>query len=107
MYTSSVVVCTMVLLKTNTSMESGPILYIDSTFVFTLFTDNPNIHRLIVLRTVMKSAVKTLAPSAVPLKKKNPWGRPPQTPPTVCSLAAVMDEELAKKLQQEDEESSR
>ena len=54
----------------------------------------------------MQSSVKTLAPSVVPLKKKNPWGQPPQAPPTVCSLAAVMDEELAKKLQQEDEESS-
>lgn len=55
----------------------------------------------------MESSVKTLTPSEVPLKKKNPWGHPPEITPTVCSLAAVMDEELAKKLQQEDEEQSR
>lgn len=51
----------------------------------------------------MEASVKTLAPSEVPLKKKNPWGCPPQTAPTVCSLATVMDEELAKTLQQDDE----
>ena len=55
----------------------------------------------------MDSGVKTLPPpSDISLKKKNPWGRPPQTTPTtVCSLAAVMDEELARKLQQEEESS--
>ena len=52
--------------------------------------------------------MKTLKPStaAAPLKKPNPWGRPSQATPTVCSLAAVMDEELAKKLQKDEEEQS-
>ena len=54
----------------------------------------------------MESSVKTLAPSTAPLRKANAWGSPvgSSTPPAVCSLAAVMDEELAKKLQQEEEE---
>ena len=52
--------------------------------------------------------MKTLKPpTAAPLKKTNPWGRPPQATPTVCSLAAVMDEELAKKLQNDEEQQSR
>jgi RIO kinase 3 len=56
----------------------------------------------------MESSVKTLKPpTAAPLKKTNPWGRPPQATPTVCSLAAVMDEELAKKLQNDEEQQSR
>ena len=53
----------------------------------------------------MDSGVKTLIPSDVPIKKKNPWGRP-QATPTPCSLVAVMDEELARKMQQEEEEES-
>ena len=56
----------------------------------------------------MESGVKTLNPTtAVPLKKPNPWGRLSQATPTACSLAAVMDEELAKKLQKEEEERTR
>ena len=52
--------------------------------------------------------MKTLNPTtAVPLKKPNPWGRLSQATPTACSLAAVMDEELAKKLQKEEEERTR
>ena len=57
----------------------------------------------------MESSVKTLplSASAAPLKKGNPWGCPPQkTTPTVCSLAAVMDEELAMKLQKDEENRS-
>ena len=56
----------------------------------------------------MESSVKTLKPpTAAPLKKTNPWGRPPQATPTVCSLAAVMDEELAKTLEKDEERQSR
>lgn len=56
----------------------------------------------------MDSSVKTLTPSEIP-KRKNPWGLPPaaQAGHTPCSLAAVMDEELAKKLQTEEEEAFR
>lgn len=31
--------------------------------------------------------------------KRSPWGRAPGVPPQPCSLAAVMDEELARELQ--------
>lgn len=51
----------------------------------------------------MDSEVKTLSPSKEgPVKRKSPWGTPTQAP-TPCSLAAVMDEELAMKLQHEEE----
>ena len=51
----------------------------------------------------MESGVKTLSPSKEgPVKRKSPWGTPTQAP-TPCSLAAVMDEELAMKLQTEEE----
>ena len=54
-------------------------------------------------RRVMDSEVKTLSPSKEgPVKRKSPWGTPTQAP-TPCSLAAVMDEELAMKLQHEEE----
>lgn len=53
---------------------------------------------------VMDTAVvKTLSPTKEgPVKQKSPWGTPNQAP-TPCSLAAVMDEELAMKLQHEEE----
>lgn len=51
----------------------------------------------------MDSGVKTLSPSKEgPVKRKSPWGTPIQAP-APCSLAAVMDEELAMKLQHEEE----
>lgn len=49
--------------------------------------------------------VKTLtaeSPSRRPAV--NPWGTSPQTMPAPCSLSVVMDEELARKMQQEEEE---
>ena len=48
--------------------------------------------------------MKTLSPSSTesPVKPKSPWYTPTKTP-TPCSLAAVMDEELARKLQSEEE----
>ena len=56
-------------------------------------------------REEMDSGVKTLSPSGGgPMKKENPWGRHPQPSPAVCSLATVMDEELARKFQKEEEE---
>ena len=49
------------------------------------------------------AGVKTLSPTKDgPVKRKSPWGTPTQAP-TPCSLAAVMDEELAMKLQHEEE----
>lgn len=52
----------------------------------------------------MEFGVQTVPPpsDAVP-KRKNPWG-PPPTAALPCSLAAVMDEELAKKMQSEEEQ---
>jgi len=51
---------------------------------------------------------KTLSPSRPEklVKSKNPWGTSPGTQ-TSCSLVAVMDEELAKKLQKEEEDATR
>ena len=48
--------------------------------------------------------MKTISPSSSEklVKAKSPWGTPVQ-PQASCSLAAVMDEELAKKLQSEEE----
>lgn len=49
----------------------------------------------------MESGLKTLSPQKP--QSKSPWRSPShQTTPT-CSLAAVMDEELAKTLQEEEE----
>lgn len=52
----------------------------------------------------MESGVKTISPSSSEklVKAKSPWGTPVQ-PQGPCSLAAVMDEELAKKLQNDEE----
>ncbi len=54
----------------------------------------------------MESGVKTLLPSNPEklAKRASPWGTPvpPQAP---FSLAAVIDEELAKQLQTEEEEA--
>ncbi len=54
----------------------------------------------------MDSSLKTLTPSDIP-KRKNPWGLSPagRASHTPCSFAAVMDEELAKKLQTDEEEA--
>jgi len=52
----------------------------------------------------MESGVKTLVPSDIP-KRKNPWGVPSPIISTPCSLAAVMDEELAKKMQKDEEDA--
>ena len=51
----------------------------------------------------MESGLKVLAPTAVP-KPKNPWGAPKDLTP--CSLASVIDEELARKLSQEGNEKN-
>ena len=51
----------------------------------------------------MESGLKVLAPTAVP-KPKNPWGAPKDLTP--CSLASVIDEELARKLAQEGNEKN-
>ncbi len=54
----------------------------------------------------MESGLKTLSPSSPEKlgKPKSPWRLPagPQQQAT-CSLATVMDEELAKKLQSEED----
>ena len=53
----------------------------------------------------MESGLETLPPpQPLPAKSTSPWGTlvPPQAP---FSLAAVIDEELAKKLQTEEEEA--
>lgn len=51
---------------------------------------------------------KTLSPSSSEglVKSKSPW-RTPTQPQGPCSLAAVMDEELAKKLQADEEDAHR
>ena len=49
----------------------------------------------------MESGLKTLTPSNSS-KRISPWGTPVQ-PQVPCSLTAVMDEELAKKLQTEEQ----
>lgn len=51
----------------------------------------------------METGVKTLVPSDNP-KRKNPWGVAPTLTSTPCSLAAVMDEQLARELQDEEED---
>ena len=53
----------------------------------------------------MESGLKTLSPSSSEKlgKPKSPWRLPAESQQTTCSLAAVMDEELAKKLQSEEE----
>lgn len=48
----------------------------------------------------MDSGIKTLSPHK---PTKSPWGSPLQPVPT-CSLSSVMDEELARTLQNEEEE---
>ena len=56
----------------------------------------------------MESGLKTLSPSSSsPGKAKSPWRLPSEPQQTTCSLAAVMDEELAKKLQSEEEDALR
>lgn len=52
----------------------------------------------------MESGLKTISPSSSEklVKAKSPWGTPVQ-PQGSCSLAAVMDEELARKLQSDEE----
>lgn len=63
--------------------------------------ENPEI----IQELSMDSEVKTLSPSKEgPVKRKSPWGAPAQAP-TPCSLAAVMDEELAMKLQHDEEQA--
>lgn len=54
----------------------------------------------------MDSGLKTLPPSS-PVKPKSPWGVPAEPQQTTCSLATVMDEELARKLQSEEDGLSR
>ena len=51
----------------------------------------------------METGVKTLVPPDNP-KRKNPWGVAPTLTSTPCSLAAVMDEQLARELQDEEED---
>ena len=53
----------------------------------------------------MESGLEALPPSSSSklVKSKNPWGTPAVHPQGTCSLAAVMDEELAKTLQSEEE----
>lgn len=50
----------------------------------------------------MESCLKTLTPSNPTTKRTSPWGTPIQ-PQAPFSLAAVIDEELAKKLQSDEE----
>ena len=49
----------------------------------------------------MDSGLKTLSPHK-PTPTKSPWGSPMPATPT-CSLASVMDEELARSFQAEEE----
>lgn len=57
----------------------------------------------------MESSVKTLSPPREsPGRKPFAWGSPQGVmngPTTPCSLSAVMDEELAKEMQQKEEEN--
>lgn len=52
----------------------------------------------------MESGLQVLVPTdpAAP-KRKNPWGTSPHNTPSPSSLASIMDEELAHKLQMEEE----
>ena len=50
----------------------------------------------------MESSVQVLVPTDPAPKPKNPWGTAFHATPTPCSLASVMDEELAHKLQTEE-----
>ena len=49
----------------------------------------------------MDSGLRTLSPHK-PTATKSPWGSPMPAAPT-CSLASVMDEELARSFQAEEE----
>ena len=49
----------------------------------------------------MESGLKVISPMEV--KHKSPWATP-TTDHTPCSLMAVMDEELAKKMQSDEKE---
>ena len=56
----------------------------------------------------MDSGVKTLAQSPSRRPAANPWGTSPHNiSAPCCSLSAVIDEELAKKIQQDEETAAR
>ena len=59
----------------------------------------PTLHQ----RLQMESGLKVLTPTEVP-KPKNPWGAPKVL--AHCSLASVMDEELARRLSQEESDKA-